>query len=119
MPYSRRLAALVSGLLLSFLPAANTMADGAVLFRDVRIFDGVSDRLARGHLLVEGETIARISHSPIEPPAGATVIEGRGRILSPGFIDLHAHLTLSMPKDQTHAHPWVVGALAGDAGHSP
>ena len=86
-----------------------------VLFRNVRIFDGVNDDLRKGNVLVEGDTIARISSSDIAPPASALVIEGNDRILTPGFIDLHAHLTISVPKNQLDAHPWVIGAVAGDA----
>jgi len=86
-----------------------------VLIENVRIFDGVDATLRAGHVLVEGETIAKISSRPIEVPDGATVIDGGGRILTPGFIDLHAHLTIQAPKDATDLHPWAVGALAGKA----
>jgi imidazolonepropionase-like amidohydrolase len=91
-------------------PAAD--AESAVLFANVRIFDGVDPELAPGHVLVRGQKIARVSSSPIEPPAGALVIDGGGRVLSPGFIDIHAHLTLALPANQLNVHPWVVGAAA-------
>jgi len=87
---------------------------GATLFRNVRIFDGVRPELTTGHLLVEGQSISKISSDPIDAPAGATVIEGAGRVLSPGFIDLHAHLTMAAPREDERMHPWVIGALAGD-----
>ena len=86
--------------------------------QDVRIFDGVNDDLVRGNVLVEGDTIARISSSDIAPPASAVVIEGANRILTPGFIDLHAHLTMAVPRNQMDAHPWVIGAAAGNAARS-
>ncbi len=92
--------------------------NGAVLFKNVRIFDGVNDDLVRGNVLVEGDTIARISSSDIAPPASAVVIEGANRILTPGFIDLHAHLTMAVPRNQMDAHPWVIGAAAGNAARS-
>jgi len=44
----------------------------------------------RADVLIEGDRISRID-SDIRPPAGATVIEGRGRVLLPGFIDCHTH----------------------------
>ena len=47
-----------------------------VLFKNVRVFDGVNDDLVRGNVLVEGDTISRISSSDIAPPASALVIEG-------------------------------------------
>ncbi|MCD6057474.1 MAG: amidohydrolase family protein [Thermomicrobiales bacterium] len=67
-----------------------------VLFRDVRIFDGVSSSLsAPSSVLVSGNTIATISETPIEPPAGATVIDGGGRTLMPGLIDAHWHTMMA------------------------
>jgi imidazolonepropionase-like amidohydrolase len=114
----RCLLMLFAGTLLVASSGSLAIAEETVLFRDVRIFDGVNEKLTPGHVLVEGQLIRRVSDKKIEPPQGATVIEGGGRILSPGFIDIHAHLTMAMPKDQTYAHPWVVGALTGDAARS-
>ncbi len=90
----------------------------AILFQNVKIFDGVQTELMSGDVLVEGSHIQRVSTSPIPVPEGATVIDGGGRILSPGFIDLHAHLTFNVPRDQMDTHPWVVGAVAGDVARS-
>ena len=106
------------GLFALLLVRLGVAENGAVLFKNVRVFDGVNHDLVRGNVLVEGHTIARISSSDIAPPASAVVIEGNDRILSPGFIDLHAHLTVAVPKDQIDAHPWVVGAAAGNAARS-
>lgn len=95
---------------------ARAQEPAAVLFRDVRIFDGVNEKLTPGDVLVTGNTIDRIAKAgSIRPPAGAAVIDGAKRILSPGFIDIHAHLTISTPRDQMNVHPWVVGAVAANA----
>jgi imidazolonepropionase-like amidohydrolase len=77
--------------------ALNTTSTApAVLFRDVRIFDGVSNTLSSpSSVLVSGNTIATISEEPIEPPSGATVIDGGGRSLMPGLIDAHWHAMLA------------------------
>ncbi len=67
-----------------------------VVFENVRIFDGKSDRLSGPvHVLVEGNRIARISTTPINLPAVAsvTLVSGRGATLMPGLIDVHVHLT--------------------------
>lgn len=107
---------LVGALAVAMLFAGTIVsADGhTVVFQDVRIFDGVSPDLKRGSVRVEDGKIAAISTGSIDT-AGATVIDGGGRILSPGFIDLHAHLTFQAPRDQLMMHPWVVGAYAGKA----
>ena len=112
-----RLGVCLGLLSLSFINL-NAAENGTVLFRNVRIFDGVNAELRRGNVLVEGNTIARISRSDIQPAASTIVIDGANRILSPGFIDLHAHLTIAVPKDQIDAHPWVIGAVAGKAAHT-
>jgi imidazolonepropionase-like amidohydrolase len=84
------------------------------LIGNVRIFNGVDAKLTTGHVLVEDGTIAKISGDPIEAPEGAIVIDGGNRVLSPGFIDLHVHLTSHVPSGQDDAHATVVGAVAAD-----
>ena len=62
------------------------------LFKNVRIFSGTGDSLsAASNVLVKGNRIARISTSDIAPEAGTTVIDGGGRTLMPGLIDMHWH----------------------------
>jgi len=85
-----------------FCVSVATQADTVVL-QNVRIFNGVDARLTAGHVLVSDGLIAAISSSPIEPPAGARVIDAGDRVLSPGFIDLHVHLAGHVPPDQLDA----------------
>lgn len=84
------------------------------LLENVRIFNGVDAKLTAGHVLVENGVIAQISRSAIRAGAGVTVISGGNRVLSPGFIDLHVHLTSHVPSSQQSAHATVVGAVAAD-----
>ncbi len=89
--------------LIGFLMAALSMNAGAqpsvapagqaTLFRDVRVFDGKSDRLSPPtSVLVQGNRIMRIGADAAA--AGAQVIEGGGRTLMPGLIDAHWHTML-------------------------
>ncbi|MGA9000536.1 MAG: amidohydrolase family protein [Pseudolabrys sp.] len=74
-------------------PATLASSD-ATLFQNVRIFDGKSAALsAPSNVLVRGNTIERISVSPItvEPNANVRVITAGGRVLMPGLIDAHWH----------------------------
>jgi imidazolonepropionase-like amidohydrolase len=83
-----------------------------VLFQNVRIFDGTHDQLsAPSNVLVRGNTIERISTSPIKIDRSATtkIIEGNGRTLMPGLIDAHYHMIFA-------AVPQVV-ALTADIGY--
>jgi len=75
-------------------PFHATLAGGATLFQNVRIFDGKSAALsAPSDVLVRGNTIERISVSPItvERNADVRVIAANGRVLMPGLIDAHWH----------------------------
>lgn len=68
-----------------------------VLFTNVDIFNGVDETLIEnGSVLVEGNLIKTVSAEVIEAP-GATVIDGTGKTLTPGFIETHAHLMLMGP----------------------
>ena len=74
------------------VPAADAEAKPQTLITNVNIFDGKSETLANGmNVLVEGNLIKTISNAAIDA-AGATVIDGGGRTLMPGLIDLHTHL---------------------------
>lgn len=71
-----------------------------MLFENVRVFDGTSDRLSSAsNVLVVGNTIEAVSASPIAAPEGAQVvtIDGGGRTLMPGLIDVHWHTLLVRP----------------------
>jgi imidazolonepropionase-like amidohydrolase len=76
-------------------PFHTTLAGGATtLFQDVRIFNGKSATLsAPSSVLIKGNTIERISVSPIavETNADVRVIAAKGRVLMPGLIDAHWH----------------------------
>ncbi|MGY4651638.1 imidazolonepropionase-like amidohydrolase [Mycobacterium sp. URHB0021] len=72
---------------------ANIAGDGRrLLFKNVRIFDGLSGRLVAGHVLVEGQTVAAVETSPIAENLQTAVIDGVDRVLMPGMSDAHVHL---------------------------
>ncbi|WP_455387844.1 amidohydrolase family protein [Petrachloros mirabilis] len=65
------------------------------LITNARVFDGEHAKLAEGmSVLIEGNKIAKIAKS-IPAPAGATVIDAKGKVLMPGLIDAHWHTMLS------------------------
>jgi imidazolonepropionase-like amidohydrolase len=78
-------------------PAAEStpVPPAAVLFENVRVFNGTSEQLSEpSHVLVVGNRIERVSLEPIEAPPEAelTRIAGGGRTLMPGLIDAHTHV---------------------------
>jgi imidazolonepropionase-like amidohydrolase len=76
------------------LHSARAADEPSILFANVRIFDGVSEGLVSGHLLVRGRMIEKVEQSAITPPPGCTVIDGANRVLMPGLTDAHWHLTM-------------------------
>jgi imidazolonepropionase-like amidohydrolase len=80
----------------------------AVLFKDVRVFDGKSDKLtANTSVLVLGNKIAKLG-GDITAPEKAIIIDGAGRTLMPGLIDAHWHAMLVRPTP-AEAITWDVG----------
>ncbi len=74
---------------------AQTQQATAVIFENVRVFNGTADRLSDpSKVLVVGNMIQSVSGAPIMAPAGMipTRIQGGGRTLMPGLIDAHIHL---------------------------
>jgi imidazolonepropionase-like amidohydrolase len=94
--------------------AGDDPAPSAYLIRNARIFDGRDEPYAGGEVLVVGNTIRTVSRQPITPPAGIVprVIDAGGRLLSPGFIDAHVHLTSVLTEaERRNADPVYVAAL--------
>jgi len=108
--------AVIAGLAIAGVPTSgNTQQQpqSAVLFQNVRIFDGTSSELKpSSNVLVVGNTIRTISTAPIADPPDVTLtrIEGGGRTLMPGLIDAHWHAMM------IRANP--AQAINGDVGYN-
>lgn len=61
------------------------------LVTHVTIFDGEGGRIEDGSVLFADGKIVSLGQS-VAAPAGATVIDGTGKTLTPGIIDIHSHL---------------------------
>ncbi len=74
-----------------FVSIASTASgqDQPLLIRGARVFDGTAIIGVRD-VLVRAGRIARVAPF-ITAPAGATVVDARGKTLLPGFIDAHTH----------------------------
>lgn len=86
--------AIVSGICILGHAQPPPEAGSETLFVNVRIFDGNSTTLSpSSNVLIRGNTIERVSISPIDASAikNVTVINGGGRVLMPGLIDAHWH----------------------------
>src|SRR5210317_1979854 len=62
-----------------------------VLFTDVNVFDGKSEDLKMGvNVLVEDNIITSVG-AQTTAADGAVIIDGDGKTLIPGLIDMHSH----------------------------
>jgi len=96
-----RFIALILGTIVSVVSFAAYSADEKkpvqILFKNVNIFDGFSDKLKINmSVLVEANYIKEVGKTINAP--GAFVVDGGGRTMTPGLIDMHQHVMLNMPE---------------------
>jgi len=84
--------------------SAQTPSPASTVIQNVRIFDGTGGQLSGpSHVLVRGNRIERIASTPIvsDRRADTVLIDGGGRTLMPGLIDMHWHTMLVRPTPAT------------------
>ena len=65
--------------------------DAALLLKDARVVTMTGDgTLERASVLVVGDTIQDVA-AGLDAPSGARIIDARGRVVMPGFVDAHTH----------------------------
>jgi imidazolonepropionase-like amidohydrolase len=108
-----------TGALLATTPAisAENKPLPQTLFTNVNIFDGKSDKLAMGmDVLVEGNLIKQVGKG-LKAHDDAKTIDGGGRTLMPGLIDMHTHLALNRPINEVETtwDGFTLGAIASES----
>ena len=92
---------LLLGFLLALTPSATTMSQGDAPFdlvlRGGKIVDGTGNPWFHGDLAVKGDKIAALGK--IDLKAGKRVIDVRGLVVAPGFIDMHSHSDFTILED--------------------
>jgi len=91
-----------------------------LLIKNGRIIDGTGSPWYRGDLAVRGDTIARIAPR-IDAPA-TRVIDAAGKVVAPGFIDLHTHSRrniFQVPTADNYVRQGVTTIVEGPDGSSP
>ena len=112
--YLTRLAAVALVLSGNTLYAAQPPSQ--VYIMDVDIFDGREKNLHKNrNVLIEGNLIRKISTAGInDVQADALIINGAGRVMVPGLIDTHSHLSLVGSPGEMRDWSWErIGVLMG------
>ena len=103
---------LLALLILAALPAAASSQQTPVVFTGVSVIPMDREAVVPSQtVIVENGVIAYVG-GPRAAPAGATVIDGRGKFLMPGIAEFHAHVPSG--GQAVHAHRTLaLYALAG------
>src|SRR5688572_9883437 len=72
------------------------------LISNVTIYDGEGGRIENGQILFSDGKVVALGQT-VEVPAGAATIDGRGKWVTPGIIDVHSHLG-DYPSPSVEAH---------------
>jgi imidazolonepropionase-like amidohydrolase len=62
------------------------------VIRHATVFDGVGGRIDNGTVVFADGVIQAVGGPELPSPAGALEIDGTGKFVSPGIIDIHSHL---------------------------
>lgn len=72
------------------------------LIRAATVLTGTGERLEATDVLIADGRIKAVGRN-LEAPAGANIVDGKGRWVTPGLIDVHSHLGV-YPSPQVRAH---------------
>ncbi|MDG2282336.1 MAG: amidohydrolase family protein, partial [Longimicrobiales bacterium] len=95
--------------------------DWDVLIRGGTVVNGTGEAGFAADVAVRGDRIVRVSRTTLDASRAARVIDAAGKIVSPGFVDIHTHLDplLRLPGGESHVRQGVTTALGGPDGSAP
>ncbi|OON69651.1 N-acyl-D-amino-acid deacylase family protein [Hymenobacter sp. CRA2] len=119
MTIFRRLWPLVL-LLGTTLTTAAQQPRADVLIRNGRVLDGTGNSWFYGDVAVRAGRILAVGRLPTDYPAD-TVLDARGCVVAPGFIDVHTHIEddeLRQPTADNFIYDGVTTVVTGNCGSS-
>ena len=75
----------------------------ATAIRNVTIYDGEGSKIENGVVFISGGKISSVGGPDTAIPSGTAVIDGAGKFVTPGIIDIHSHLG-DYPSPSVEAH---------------
>lgn len=106
---------LISALLILVISKLQSK-DYDIVIKNGRIIDGSSNPFFIADIGIKGEKIKKIGF--VDEEKGKRIIEAKGLIVSPGFIDVHTHTEkiLSRPSAENYVFQGVTTVIAGNCG---
>ena len=83
----------------TYKPYAST----PVAIRGATVYDGEGARIDGGVVLLSGGKVTALGGPDTAIPAGTTIVDGTGKFVTPGIIDIHSHLG-NYPSPGVEAH---------------
>lgn len=90
-----------------------------LIIRNGTIVDGISDKSLKADLGIIGEHIEAMGN--LKEEQAKSVIDAKGKVVSPGFIDIHSHTDFELlinPKAESKIRQGVTTELSGNCGGS-
>ena len=87
---------------------------------NAQIADGTGKPLRRGSVRIVGDRVSKLGD--FQPAEGEQVIDAKGLVLAPGFIDIHNHSTEGLESDplaETQIAQGITTVVVGADGDSP
>ncbi len=79
------------------------MPSQTTFISNASLIDGVSEEISTGHVLITDGRITAIGPDVVTPE-GAVIVDGTGRFVTPGIIDIHSHLgNYASPSVRAHS----------------
>ena len=92
----------------------------ATVIVDAQIADGSGKPLRKANVRISGDRITKVGN--FQPAKDEQVVEGKGLVLAPGFIDIHNHSTEGLngdPLAETQIAQGITSLVLGADGDSP
>jgi N-acyl-D-amino-acid deacylase len=120
LPFVLSLIVLAALAMLRLPFRASAQAPRSFVIVGAEVADGSGAPLVRANVRVSGDRIARVGD--FVPDAGEQVVDGKGLVLAPGFIDTHNHSDGKLESDrlaESQISQGLTTLLLGQDGRSP
>lgn len=116
----RHLLIAAAGALGLVVALSGQTAEFDLLLRNARVVDGTGSPWYRADVAITGDTIVRIA--PSIAGGARTIVDVQGRVVAPGFIDIHTHARRGIattPTAPNYVRQGVTTVIEGPDGSSP